>query len=639
VADGDALTADALTAPTSLQTLLAARLDALPGDERAAVQNAAVLGQSFTRGALAALTTSDGTDVDAALEGLVRKEILALETDPRSPERGQYRFVQAMVRSVAYETLAKRDRKTRHLLAAAHLAAEPDADSFAAVLASHYLDARAAAPGDDDADELAAKAVELLERAAQRAEGVGSPQQAQRHYLRALEFARDDAAVARLAAAAGKAAVTAGDQAEGVRLAEQATAAFDRLGMLVESARALVTVAEGLNGMGTGSQVPDRLEPVYASLEGVPGAAPVLMRLAMQIARGYFGGHGDAGAGTPWIDRAAALAEGEEDWEALAYSLSGWSAMLMTMGRVTAGLGMLRIALDVAREHEVPSAELAVLNNLASFEAARDITAARGYAEEGLTLVRRLGDYDAGGYLLATASFVYWLAGEWDRLEPLAADARGDTFTTAVQTVYVTLARVSRGEAAPEPPSGEGDPDRSVQLRAAVQSLRAIHAMNEGDTDGAADHATRAVEIYQDFGGLDDDFPTYWCLAIDTSLSAGRLDVAGTWLRRISEAPRGTLSPLMRGLIPYFRARLGVADGGDEALVSADFATAATALEEFGTPYWQGRCLLEHGEWAARQGQDAAARTLIDEAARIFAGLRATPWLARAERARALALR
>ena len=40
-----------------------------------------------------------------------------LDTDPRSPERGQYGFVQALIQRVAYETLSRRDRKAKHLAA------------------------------------------------------------------------------------------------------------------------------------------------------------------------------------------------------------------------------------------------------------------------------------------------------------------------------------------------------------------------------------------------------------------------------------------------------------------------------------------------------------------------------------------
>src|SRR2546425_3814601 len=46
---------------------------------------------------------------------LFRSELLSVQADPRSPERGQYGFVQDLLQRVAYETLARPDRKLRHL--------------------------------------------------------------------------------------------------------------------------------------------------------------------------------------------------------------------------------------------------------------------------------------------------------------------------------------------------------------------------------------------------------------------------------------------------------------------------------------------------------------------------------------------
>ena len=42
----------------------------------------------------------------------------SIQADPRSPERGQYAFLQDIVKHVAYETLSKRERKDKHLAAA-----------------------------------------------------------------------------------------------------------------------------------------------------------------------------------------------------------------------------------------------------------------------------------------------------------------------------------------------------------------------------------------------------------------------------------------------------------------------------------------------------------------------------------------
>ncbi len=96
-----------LAVPETLHALIAARLDALDPTDRVLLQDAAVLGQSFTPAGLAAVAAADLADLEPRLRGLVRREILALQGDPRSPERGQYSFVQALVREVAYSTLGQ----------------------------------------------------------------------------------------------------------------------------------------------------------------------------------------------------------------------------------------------------------------------------------------------------------------------------------------------------------------------------------------------------------------------------------------------------------------------------------------------------------------------------------------------------
>jgi hypothetical protein len=54
-----------------------------------------------------------------------------------------------MLRQVAYDTLSRRDRKSRHLVVAAHLRAAfaGDREEVADVIARHYLDA---VPGDGE---------------------------------------------------------------------------------------------------------------------------------------------------------------------------------------------------------------------------------------------------------------------------------------------------------------------------------------------------------------------------------------------------------------------------------------------------------------------------------------------------------
>ena len=165
-----------LAVPDSLHALLAARLDALDSGVRRLVSDAAVLGTTFPAEALIAVSGRDEAAVRAALADLVRREVLSVAADPLSPERGSYRFAQQMLRQVAYDTLSRRDRKTRHLKVAAHLRAvfAGDGEEVADVIARHYLDALNAVPDDPDAAGIRGQAIAALIRAGERAERTGA---------------------------------------------------------------------------------------------------------------------------------------------------------------------------------------------------------------------------------------------------------------------------------------------------------------------------------------------------------------------------------------------------------------------------------------------------------------------------------
>ena len=134
-----------LDVPESLHALIAARLDGLDGPDRALLQDAAVLGQTFSLPALSALTGQSSQAMESRLRDLIRQDLVTLDVDPRSPERGQYGFVQELVREVAYGTLARRDRRARHLAAARYFEALGD-EELVGVLATHYRDAYLASP-------------------------------------------------------------------------------------------------------------------------------------------------------------------------------------------------------------------------------------------------------------------------------------------------------------------------------------------------------------------------------------------------------------------------------------------------------------------------------------------------------------
>ena len=181
-----------LEIPESLQALIAARLDSLDPADRALVQEAAVLGLSFTLTGVAAVSGQDPEPLEARLRDLVRREFLELNVDPRSPERGQYSFVHRLIREVAYGTLSRRDRRTRHLAAARYFESLDD-DEIAGVLATHYLDAYRASPEGDEGAAVATQARIALRGAADRAAALHSHDQALAFLEQALEVSPDAA--------------------------------------------------------------------------------------------------------------------------------------------------------------------------------------------------------------------------------------------------------------------------------------------------------------------------------------------------------------------------------------------------------------------------------------------------------------
>jgi class 3 adenylate cyclase/tetratricopeptide (TPR) repeat protein len=206
VPQGDLTT---LAVPETLTALIAARLDRLDETDRRIVYDAAVLGQSFTEDALAALAEVPVADLDVRLTGLVRRELLHHELDPRSPERGQYGFVQALIREVAYNTLARKDRKKLHIAAARYFEAL-GSDEIAGALASHYLAAFANAGEDAEADALQGQARIALKAAASRAAALGGYDQAVAFYEQAVSVTGEPADQADLLERASAAARIAG---------------------------------------------------------------------------------------------------------------------------------------------------------------------------------------------------------------------------------------------------------------------------------------------------------------------------------------------------------------------------------------------------------------------------------------------
>ncbi len=351
----------ALEVPETLQALVAARLDGLGGDERALVQDAAVLGKTFAISALAAVSGRSDADARTLLDGLVRKEILSLEADPRSPERGQYSFLQDLLRQVAYDTLPRRERKSRHLAAATYLEQErlaADQDEVVEIVASHYLAALALDPGAEDAGELKTKAEATLVRAGERAAALGAPESAVRYLEQALTFAESPLRRAELGERAGQMAVLGSHAADARPYFERAIEAFEELGLTHPAAR--VRSRLGLfiwQVEGDVEQAIEVLEQAFDVLAGDERDADLAM-LAASLARPlFFRGRLDDSMARNEV--ALEIAESLSLPEVLSHGLNTKGLILSARGRPAEAELLTRHSLDVALAHDLTSAAIA----------------------------------------------------------------------------------------------------------------------------------------------------------------------------------------------------------------------------------------------------------------------------------------
>ena len=527
----------ALEVPPTLHALVAARLDRLPAGDRSILQDAAVLGQTFTLEALAALSGETIEALGPRLASLVRREILTVETDPRAPTRGQHAFVQALVREVTYANLARRDRRNRHLAAARYFETIGD-EELAGVVASHFVAAYRAAPDGPEGEAVAAQARVSLLATADRAEALGSLIQAADALRSALEVTSDQGERGRLLARTGwletlishydeghahlVAAIevfeTLGDrvgviQATGRRILAFLAAA--QIASAIEVAQAVRTEAESLADAVTGADA----DPGPEARKAAALFAGALAQTAFRVP--------DTAEAIRWCDRALRLAEPIRQDEIVAMALVTKGSALVIDGRSREGIALLEGAVVDARTHGQPAAVLRGTNNLASMIAGHNPRAALDLVREGMALARKLGARTYDGYHAANGSGAAERLGEWawireaigeladadpDRLEHEWIAACRDT--TSAWTGDPDLARGERLVA-----QGVADGDFQTELNAS--NWLANCAFAAGRLDDAVRYCEPFLRHAEADAGVGGEI-----MAGRIAIHAGRLDLA-----------------------------------------------------------------------------------------------------------------
>jgi tetratricopeptide (TPR) repeat protein len=626
-------TITALEVPETLHALIAARLDGLTPEERRLLQDASVLGKAFSKRALGALSGLPEAELDTLLGSLVRKEVLGVQADPRSPEHGQHSFLQDLVRHVAYETLSRRERRARHLAAAAHLQeAFPEEEEIVEVLASHYLDAYSAVPDAEDAAEIEAKARAMLVRAGERAASLAAAREAQRYFEQASELTPDQIIRADLQVRAGLMALKRARPEEARELLERAQSAFEAAGDVHRSARVSARLGEIDFREGHPAEAVARLERALPELiadepdEDVAAVAGQLGRFLVL--------NGQNEEAAPHLERALELAQALALPEVFVESLTSKGTLLLRQDRLEEARIALEAAHAYATEHDLSASALRAANNLCVvYESSDRYVDTTALTAATVQVARRVGDRRWELMMLAGPIVSLGLLGRWDQA---AADAEEvDSLPGGVgeqvrnQTIFLVSIDCWRGK--PVEARARLEPldalqnSEDMQTRGGYLLHEAMVLRTEGKPREALERLDEVLTQREALG------TTYLMIkltlieALESAFDLGDTARLDETLGIIDALLPGQRGQLLTAHAARFRARTTTsvpdAEGG--------FAQAEKLFRELGLIYWLAVTQLEHAERLVDHGRASEAAPLIREARETFEQLEAGAWLDR----------
>ena len=414
--------ADDLPLPETLQGIIAARLDGLEDDEKALLQDAAVVGKVFWGGAL----SRDPAQTAAVLHTLDRKGFVRRQRQSSVEHELEYAFGHALVRDVAYGQIPRAERAMKHRAVAAWIESLGRPQDHAEMVVHHYEAALelTRATGTPDA-ELVALTRHSSSTAGDRAATLDAFTTAAAHYARAIELSGgDEPDLSELHLRRAQALFTAGsdDAADALEQARDALlAAHDRVG--AAEAEALLGRLHWLRGAH------DRVFPHLDTAERlVAGEAPSLgvARVLSWSARQRMLA-GERERGLLQARNALELADGLGLDEIRIQSLTTIGSAKEFLSDTT-GRDDLRKAIEIARSIDSPLIA-GPLNNLSVPLDAFDMRESYDLELEALEHAERYGDREMARFIRGNLAVGGWLLGIWE-----VTVARADAFIAECET-------------------------------------------------------------------------------------------------------------------------------------------------------------------------------------------------------------
>ncbi len=583
---------DELPLPDSIQGIIAARLDALPAEEKVVLQDASVIGRLFWVGALRHIGGEGRSTVQERLRSLERKQFVARQRHPSLDGETEYAFRHLLVREVAYGRIPRSRRAERHRLAAEWLESLGRPEEQAERVAHHYVSAlelaRAAGHSGSALEERARIAIR---EAGDRAASLKGYAAAVRFYGSALDlWPRDDPEWPLLRFRYGQALFFAEER--GADALAEARDALIAAGDLGTAAEAEVMLGRLAFRRGDGEATLAHYRRAIELAEDAPPSRSKAWVLA-QVARSYVVAAESEAAirvGREALEMANEL--GMEDLRAMA---------TMAIGDARIELGDLEGRIDFERgiallaELNSPECVIGYANLADTLMDLGELRRAAEMRELASAAAERFGDARSIQWLRAErCGQLYW-TGNWDEAVQIADAfiAESESGQRHYQEIY---SRVVRG-----------------RIRLA-----------RGDSGGALDDASRALDFAR---GARDPQALYPALALTARANAvvGRADqageVAGELLERFGATDQTPVAYLWLLDLAITLHDLG---RSDELL-------RATERTRKPTPWLAGARAVARGELEAAAGIYEGIGALPDEA---VVRLRVAGALVRAGRAR-----
>ena len=649
--------------PATIRTLIAARLDRLPPNEKGVLQHAAVCGEATWDRLVDDLSAA--ADVRSALRGLVKRDLLRRRSRSRLPDAREYVFKHVLIRDVAYESLPRRDRSSLHLQVAtwlretSGLPEEPVAE-----LAYHYEQAwqlgraRAAETADPGLARLAA---DYLGRWAD-VMLTYQPRLAEALYRRAIDATEASAGavgpelVTRLSLGHAESLIELGRQHEAAHSANLARSLASHAGDEHLQARALLTSGRIESDVGDAVVARRLLTQALASFEAVgdlggQGWAKHRLSEAWSIedhdrelehlreAYRLFDRAGDRWGRVVaaedlayvlstvggeefhrWHQQARRLIDAESDLRSRADILRTWGFFSYFCGAYREAIRTMREARPIAAEagHRYAEADTFLIEAMAASFVSSPGDAGR-LAAEVVRLGRGIGSVRIVGLGLAVGARAYLRGGDPSRATRQLSAARRTLQRSGVRTEMLEVDFVDAGIQLDRgnwqrvaDPAGRG----AAGVRASGWALygpmepllvgRAL--LGAAHFDEAAAELERAVDSARAAGA-----------AGTLALAAAARDQALILSRRppAGSLPAGAREIEVEAIVAESDGLLALFEGRTEAATAA-FALAVERWQQLGLTVWLGRALSLQAEAAHRSGGHRRAARLQSRTANIL---------------------